>query len=75
MRLKTFAFAVSAAFLAAGLAGCSSTSDGPGNSGLAQTFDPNNYRRSNDTNGTQTRPDVYRQFTQPSMPSIVNRGN
>jgi hypothetical protein len=33
-----------------------------------------NYVRSNDTNGTQRRPDVNRAFTQPSIPSISNRG-
>lgn len=55
---------------------CACNSDSPsGRSGVSDAFDTSNYRRSNDTNGTQTRRDVNRQFTQPSMPSIVNRGN
>lgn len=57
-----------------GLCACSST-DGPdGRNALAQTFSLDNYRRSNDTNGTQTRPDVNRAYTQPSLPTIGNRG-
>ena len=71
MRLLPLA---AAAFVAVALAACSSTSDGSG-SGLAQSFELSNYRRSNDTNGTQTRPDVNRAYTQPSIPTIVNRGN
>ena len=65
---------VLAAALAAALCACSSV-DGPDSrSGLAETFNTDNYRRSNDTNGTQTRPDVNRVYTQPSIPSIANRG-
>ncbi|GJE53889.1 MULTISPECIES: hypothetical protein [Methylobacterium] len=73
MRL-TF-LAVAAALSVCTLAGCSSSGSGPSGSGLAESFNMDNYRRSSDTNGTQTRPDVNRQFTQPSIPSIVNRGN
>ena len=69
-----FASLVLAAALAGGLCACNS--DGPsGRSGLSDAFDTSNYRRSNDTNGTQTRRDVNRQYTQPSMPSIASRGN
>ena len=57
-----------------GLGACTST-DGPdGRSALAQTFSLDNYRRANDTNGLQTRPDVNRAYTQPSLPTIGNRG-
>ncbi|GJE74009.1 MULTISPECIES: hypothetical protein [Methylorubrum] len=63
---------VLAAALACGLAACSSTESG--NSGLSQSFDTGNYRRSNDTNGTMDRKDVNRAYTQPSLPSIANRG-
>lgn len=67
------------ALIAAGLAmsalsGCNSTDSGPGGSGLSESFNPDNYRRSSNTNGTQTRPDVNRQFTQPTLPTISNRG-
>ncbi|GJE17169.1 hypothetical protein [Methylobacterium marchantiae] len=44
-------------------------------SGLSDSFSTENFRRSNDTNGTQTRRDVNRVYTAPSMPSIVSRGN
>lgn len=71
MRLTLLLFA---GLSAAGLAGCSSSGSGPNGSGLAESFNLDNYRRSNDTNGTQTRPDVNRQFTQPSLPTISNRG-
>ncbi|WP_375453681.1 hypothetical protein [uncultured Methylobacterium sp.] len=65
---------VLAATLLGGLSTCNSV-DGPDSrSGLAETFNTDNYRRSNDTNGTQTRPDVNRAYTQPSLPSIANRG-
>ncbi len=75
MRLvPTLAPLALAAALVGCLAACNSV-DGPDSrSGLAETFNTDNYRRSNDTNGTQTRPDVNRQYTQPSLPSIVNRG-
>ncbi|GAB6841308.1 type IV pilus biogenesis protein CpaD/CtpE [Methylorubrum rhodinum] len=63
---------VLAAALACGLAACNST-DSRG-SGLSQSFDTGNYRRSNDTNGTMDRKDVNRAYTQPSLPSIANRG-
>ncbi|MGY2049066.1 hypothetical protein [Methylobacterium sp. JK268] len=43
-------------------------------SAFSDTFNTDNYRRSNDTNGTQRRPDVNRAFTQPSVPTIGNRG-
>ena len=71
MRLTLLLFA---GLSAAGLAGCSSSGSGPNGSGLAESFNLDNYRRSNDTNGTQTRPDVNRLYTQPSIPSIANRG-
>ncbi|GJD48797.1 hypothetical protein OPKNFCMD_1523 [Methylobacterium crusticola] len=70
MRLLPLATAAALAGLAAA---CTSTD--PRGSGLGESFDTSNYVRSNDTNGTQRRPDVNRAFTQPSMPSIVNRGN
>ncbi|MFE1601698.1 hypothetical protein [Methylobacterium sp. ID0610] len=43
-------------------------------SAFSETFNTQNYVRSSDTNGTQRRPDVNRVFTQPSVPSISNRG-
>jgi hypothetical protein len=70
MRLLRVAAALTFAGLAAA---CTSTSDSRG-TGLAESFDTKNYVRSNDTNGTQRRPDVNRVFTQPSIPSISNRG-
>ena len=57
-----------------GLAACSSTEGSDGRSGFAEQFSADNFRRSNDTNGTQTRRDVNRAYTQPSLPSIGNRG-
>lgn len=71
MRLALFITACCAALC---LSACSSTGSDSG-LGLSQTFDPSNYRRADNTNGTQTRPDVNRQFTQPPLPSIINRGN
>lgn len=71
MRLASLA--LSAALLT-GLCACNSDSSG-GRSGLSESFEASNYRQSSDTNGTQTRRDVNRQYTQPSMPSIINRGN
>ncbi|MEH3118471.1 MAG: hypothetical protein PGN25_12995 [Methylorubrum populi] len=63
---------LAAAALAVGLSACNSTdSGGPG---LASSFDTSNYRSSSDTNGTQTRRDVNRAYTQPSLPTIINRG-
>lgn len=73
MRPKALTAALVAAALS-GLAACSSTGDGGSGSGLARSFELDNYRRSNDTNGTQTRPDVNRAYTQPTIPSIANRG-
>lgn len=55
-----------------GLCACSST-DGS-RSGLADSFSLDNYRASGNTNGTQTRRDVNRAYTQPSLPTIANRG-
>lgn len=63
---------VLAALLAGALSACNSTDSG--GSGLSQSFDTGNYRRSNDTNGTMDRKDVNRTYTQPSLPSIANRG-
>ncbi|KMO39958.1 hypothetical protein VQ02_08925 [Methylobacterium variabile] len=64
---------VAAALTLAGLAAACTSTD-PRGTGLAETFDTKNYVRSSDTNGTQRRPDVNRAFTQPSIPSISNRG-
>jgi hypothetical protein len=69
MRLIPLTFAAAAALA---LGACSST-DG-GRSGLAETFSLDNYKASSNTNGTQTRPDVNRAYTQPTMPTIANRG-
>ncbi len=55
------------------LGACSST-ESDSRSGFAETFNADNFRRSSDTNGTQTRRDVNRAYTQPSLPSIGNRG-
>ena len=63
---------ISAAALALAVGACSST--GGERSGLAESFSLDNYRASSNTNGTQTRPDVNRSYTQPSMPTIANRG-
>ncbi|GJE28674.1 hypothetical protein [Methylobacterium organophilum] len=72
MRLPHLVLAAFAATFACGLGACSSThSGGPG---LSETFNTDNYRRSNDTNGTQRRPDVNRLYTQPTLPTIGNRG-
>ena len=72
--LRTLRLLTLAAAFGGGLSACNSV-DGPDSrSGLAETFNTDNYRRSNDTNGTQTRPDVNRLYTQPSIPSIANRG-
>lgn len=72
--VQTLAPFALAAALVGGLGACNSV-DGPDSrSGLAETFNTDNYRRSNDTNGTQTRPDVNRLYTQPAIPSIANRG-
>ncbi len=62
---------ISAAALAIALGACSSTGE---RSGLAESFSLDNYRAASNTNGTQTRPDVNRSYTQPSMPTIANRG-
>ena len=68
MRFMSLALA---AGLLCGLGACNSTD----RSGLSDSFSTENYRRSSDTNGTQTRRDVNRAYTAPSLPSIVNRGN
>ncbi|KQP91248.1 hypothetical protein ASF60_18540 [Methylobacterium sp. Leaf113] len=65
---------VLAATLLGGLCACNSDSPS-GRGGVSDAFDASNYRQSSNTNGTQTRRDVNRQYTQPSMPSIANRGN
>jgi predicted small secreted protein len=74
MRLKPLVLAALASALSGGLAACNSVEGRDSRSGLSETFNTDNYRRSNDTNGTQTRRDVNRLYTQPSLPSIVNRG-
>lgn len=72
MRLRFLALAA----LSVGLASCNSADSGPnGRSALSDTFDTANYRQSSNTNGTQTRRDVNRQYTAPSLPSIMFRGN
>ncbi|GJD91933.1 hypothetical protein [Methylobacterium hispanicum] len=52
------------------LGACTSSGD----SGFSQQFSADAFSRSNDTNGTQTRRDVNRSYTQPSLPTIGNRG-
>lgn len=66
--------AVAAVVLACGLGACTTAGDGPSGSGFAETFNADNYRRTDNTNGTQNRPDVNRAFTQPTLPTIGNRG-
>ncbi|WP_430913764.1 hypothetical protein [Methylobacterium sp. sgz302541] len=73
MRLKSLLAAALAAGSALGLAACAN--DPGASSGYAEQFSADNFRRSSDTNGTQMRRDVNRQYTQPSLPSIANRGN
>ncbi|XYD08098.1 hypothetical protein R1A27_24125 [Methylobacterium sp. NMS12] len=71
MRLTLLALS---ALTLGGLCACS-TSDGPNShSGLAESFNLDNYRASGNTNGTQTRRDVNRAYTQPTLPTIGNRG-
>ncbi|MBE7199944.1 MAG: hypothetical protein INR70_19355 [Parafilimonas terrae] len=60
------------ALTALGLGACSGTSGE--RSGLAESFSLDNYKASGSTNGTQTRRDVNRAYTQPSLPTIANRG-
>lgn len=74
MRSTTLALAGLLALVAGGLGACTSTGDDGRGSGLSDSFNLGNYQRRN-TYGTQTRPDVNHAYTQPSMPSIVNRGN
>ncbi|GJD35304.1 hypothetical protein [Methylobacterium aerolatum] len=63
---------ISAAAAALAVGACSS-SNGE-RSGLAESLSLDNYRAASNTNGTQTRRDVNRSYTQPSMPTIANRG-
>lgn len=70
MRLTLLALST---LIVGGLCACS-TDGSDTRSGLAESFSLDNYRRSNDTNGLQTRPDVNRAYTQPSLPTIGNRG-
>jgi hypothetical protein len=54
---------------------CACATDRPDSrSGLAESFNLDNYRASSNTNGTQTRRDVNRAYTQPTLPTIGNRG-
>lgn len=70
MRLTRFALAM---LTIGGLCACAT--DGPDSrSGLSDSFNLDNYRASGNTNGTQTRRDVNRAYTQPSLPTIGNRG-
>ncbi|GJD98548.1 hypothetical protein [Methylobacterium isbiliense] len=70
MKLSALA---AAGTLAALLSACTSLESE--RTAFSETFNSQNYVRSTDTNGTQRRPDVNRMFTQPSVPSIANRGN
>lgn len=74
MRITTLALAGLLAGIAGGLGACTSSGDDGRGSGISESFSADNYRR-RDTYGTQNRPDVNHAFTQPSMPTIVNRGN
>ena len=56
-----------------GLGTCA-TDGSDSRSGLAESFNLDNYRASGNTNGTQTRRDVNRAYTQPTLPTIDNRG-
>ena len=70
MRLSLLALT---ALTVVGLGACAT--DGPDSrSGLAESFNFDNYRASSNTNGTQTRRDVNRAYTQPTLPTIGNRG-
>ena len=71
MRLTILALA---ALAVAGLGACNSAGGPDSRSGLADTFSLDNYRRADDTNGTQQRRDVNRVYTQPTLPTIGNRG-
>jgi hypothetical protein len=70
MRLTRFALSI---LTICGLCACSTDSP-DGRSGLSETFNLDNYRASGNTNGTQTRRDVNRAYTQPTLPTIGNRG-
>ncbi|KQP48934.1 hypothetical protein ASG40_18585 [Methylobacterium sp. Leaf399] len=72
MRLPHLVLAV---VLCGGLGACNTDTGPNGRSALSETFDTGNYRQSSNTNGTQTRRDVNRQYTAPSLPSIMFRGN
>ncbi|MEL6063297.1 MULTISPECIES: hypothetical protein [unclassified Methylobacterium] len=68
-----FSLLVFSALAIGGLCACAT--DGPDSrSGLAESFNLDNYRASSNTNGTQTRRDVNRAYTQPTLPTIGNRG-
>ncbi|WP_342106741.1 hypothetical protein [Methylobacterium sp. SI9] len=68
-----FSLLVISALTIGGLGACAT--DGPeSRSGLAESFNLDNYRASSNTNGTQTRRDVNRAYTQPTLPTIGNRG-
>ena len=68
-----FSLLVFSALTIGGLGACAT--DGPeSRSGLAESFNLDNYRASSNTNGTQTRRDVNRAYTQPTLPTIGNRG-
>ncbi|MCJ2085623.1 hypothetical protein MKK88_06385 [Methylobacterium sp. E-005] len=70
MRLFLLAFS---ALTVGGLCACASNGS-DSRSGLAESFNLDNYRASSNTNGTQTRRDVNRAYTQPTLPTIGNRG-
>ena len=75
--MRPISLALAAALTLCGLTACTSTGSdsSSGGGGLSQSFEMSNYRRADNTNGTQTRPDVNRVYTQPSLPMIINRGN
>jgi hypothetical protein len=70
MRLTVLALS---ALALSGLCACS-TGGPDSRSGLAESFSLDNCRASSSTNGTQTRRDVNRAYTQPTLPTIGNRG-
>ncbi len=68
-----FTLLVLSALMIGGLGACAT--DGPDSrSGLAESFNLDNYRAAANTNGTQSRRDVNRAYTQPTLPTIGNRG-
>ncbi|GBU16447.1 MULTISPECIES: hypothetical protein [Methylobacterium] len=71
--MRPIRFAAAVALLGL-LAACAGADKYDSRSGYAEQFSADAFRRSSDTNGTQTRRDVNRAYTAPSLPSIGNRG-